>query len=966
MIQVGILTCDADIEAAGRVSAALKNEGALCISNLDLGHAENVGLSELDALREIFSVRTTLCFVLLSKSFLARAKLYKVYDEYVIQARTRSRFLIGTVIDDTQEFYPPYSGIRSLDFFRYGLQTIVSRFKQLPSVRQDSYKNTINITRIKSALEDVRNNFLIEDITTDGESSSYFLVRATDKIELSDSSYYLIARFPQISISVITGTFQQLRGNIPKNKIRVILPKARRGTVNPEITLRTFSEAFQIAPERISYLNAFFNRLSEVREPDENTLFDPLFVPVSSTLDDPDQAVPDTLDYLATWATLDDHDPLLVVTAPGGYGKTTVIRKLHDALIARKRHVIYLDANEFVDHFRRSNLSITRSTLYEVLRSSGESFRFKENEFYLGWSLNNFIVIIDGLDEILARLTVEINVTSLLKDIVDSNEDGGGKIILTAREVFWDQSRDVDVKRIYLQAFDEQQARSLFEKYFLVSCAKNMDAVHVAGYVDVCMEDANAIGTSLSATHKFSTSAQVHYVPFVLEYIANEHCYLWKTGKPLSRLFASGTVRRSTSIFDAIESLIETIARREYIKMGERTIGLSETESIALQFDLLTQLAREERGRITEHVFDRYIDQVYGPHLSHGRREQLKVHFLLLRRQHGGDAGVIEFRYDFVRNIFAGRRIIASVADSGRLTLEDIQLIAVHAMFDNDLLRSIAPRLKESKADLISFFLASQSIIQAEKHLSQYDRARFIWSIASIILQVELMRENKLEIESVTNVVKTYFGSKQDSNMIVRDFAVVNYNSEKSRRLVFDWTECILLRCTFWEYSNFWDCRFDARTRFEECIIRDVPDPPSRVTALTRTLFAATCEIPENVSERLTQLANEDETERDYVRARLEFLLHKFLSGGRAVGHVGISEMEGNTFPRMKLRRMKFTEFLSIVDRNGLIVKGKSDAAAWFYEIPKQARREVEEFLLQGIETTRIRIVLNELFSEMK
>ena len=234
MIRVAILTCEADKEAAARVASALKMKMHSALSNLDLGNAENMGLPEPEALRELFSTETTLCFVLLSKSFLTRSKQYKLYDDYIIQARSRPRFLIGTVIDDTQDFYPPYSSIRALDFFRYGLQTIVARFRQLPNVRQETRKGKINITRVKQALEDIRNNFIIEDITKPAELASYFLIRATDKVELSDSSYYLIAKFPQSPIASIISTFHSARGDLPRNKLRVILPKPRRGTVNPK------------------------------------------------------------------------------------------------------------------------------------------------------------------------------------------------------------------------------------------------------------------------------------------------------------------------------------------------------------------------------------------------------------------------------------------------------------------------------------------------------------------------------------------------------------------------------------------------------------------------------------------------------------------------------------------------------------------------------------------------------------
>jgi hypothetical protein len=653
------------------------------------------------------------------------------------------------------------------------------------------------------------------------------------------------------------------------------------------------------------------------------------------------------------------------MTAPGGYGKTTFIRKVYDSLIAQNRHIIYLDANEFIDHFRRSNVSITRSTLYEVLKSSGGSFDLKENEFYLGWSLNNFIVIIDGLDEIISRLAVDLNVTGFLRDIIESNEDGGGKIILTAREVFWDSSRDVDVKRLYLKPFDETQAQSLFTKYFHGQFGQEIQPTLLSDIIKICMDDANAVGSALHDAYQLETHSRM-YVPFMLEYIANEHSYLQKSDKPLARIFTSSSVRRATSILDAIESLIEAIARREYFKMGESSAGLAEARSVELQFELLSLLAAAEGGCVTGLQFDRYVDQIYGPSITSGRREQLKIHFLLLRRL-SGDVSFIEFRYDFVRGLFAAKRIEALIAQTSELRLDDIRLMADYITFDNELLRFIAPRLEKSKTDLVGFFLNATTAIKEGGYLTQYDRARFIWSVASIILQVELLHQAKINIHLATDVIKSYFGATRDGVSFIEDFSIVNHGTEKSRRVVFDWAAITLRRCIFWEYSAFWDCRFDEQTRFEECLVREIPDPPTRVAPLVLGLFASNCDLPENVSERLAHFSIRKQDERDYFRSRLRLFLQKFMSGGRATNHVGETEMVSFAFPRMKVRTMKFSEFLKIMDEHKMLAKVKAEGGGdWYYEIPKETRRDVEDFIFQGLEPARIRLALNDLLSQRK
>ena len=638
---------------------------------------------------------------------------------------------------------------------------------------------------------------------------------------------------------------------------------------------------------------------------------------------------------------------------------------MHDSLINQNRHVIYLDANEFVNHFRRSNVSITQSTLsYELLKLSGDSFRLKENEFYLGWSLNNFVVIIDGLDEIISRLTADLNITSFLRDIVESNEDGGGKTILTAREVFWDHSRDVDVKRLYLKPFDETQAQSLFTRYFHEAFGEQVDAPRIAEIVAICMADANAIGGTLQDAYQLADQSKM-YVPFMLEYIANEHAYIQQLGRPQGRIFTSSSVRSATSILDAIESLIEAIARREYGKMGEAAVGLSEARSIELQFELLSLLAAAEQGRVTSQQFDRHVDRVYAPNIAAGRREQLKVHFLLLRRQ-AGDVSFIEFRYDFVRGLFAAKRVEALLVSGEALKPDDVRLMADYISFDNELLRFVAPRLRKAKVDLIQFYLFATAAIKDGGFLSQYDRARYIWSVASIILQVELSQQTKLEVGSTTEIIKSFFGATRDDVFYIEEFAIVNHGTEKSRRLVFDWTTTTLRRCIFWEYSAFWDCRFDDQTTFEECFVREVPDPPARLAPVIRSLFAANSDVPENVSERIAHFSIREQDERDYLRTRLRSFLQKFLAGGRATNHVGETEMVVFSFPRMKIGAMKFADFMKVMEQHKMLAFSRSEGKDWYYEIPKEARRDVEDYLLQGLEPARIRLLLSSLLAHRK
>jgi hypothetical protein len=133
-----------------------------------------------------------------------------------------------------------------------------------------------------------------------------------------------------------------------------------------------------------------------------------------------------------------------------------------------------------------------------------------------------------------------------------------------------------------------------------------------------------------------------------------------------------------------------------------------------------------------------------------------------------------------------------------------------------------------------------------------------------------------------------YFGDKTNEKWIITGFAIVNYGSERQRRLIFDWCATTLRRCVFWEYINMWDCKFDSNTRFDNSILRDILAPPQRIMHLSKTLFSPNCDLPENVADKISLLADQDLKAREFIRSRLQFLLLKFLNAGRVSYTLGV------------------------------------------------------------------------------
>lgn len=205
--------------------------------------------------------------------------------------------------------------------------------------------------------------------------------------------------------------------------------------------------------------------------------------PRSSASDIGDQLMPKLIEYLTGRSGEEDNGTLKVLSANAGVGKTTLSRKLIHTLIERvkqnKTIPIYVEAQ----HWKKLNISSVDG-LWDVIDNSlrmfsAPSLQMTETLFHYALRQGYFCFIFDGFDELCSGTTSQFEPSSILGELNDAVAASEARVLLTTRTLFWNaQIVDVpdNVRVLYLESFNSQQAKGYFTKAFRQNTPKHRAA----------------------------------------------------------------------------------------------------------------------------------------------------------------------------------------------------------------------------------------------------------------------------------------------------------------------------------------------------------------------------------------------------------------------------------------------------------------------------------------------------------
>ena len=168
----------------------------------------------------------------------------------------------------------------------------------------------------------------------------------------------------------------------------------------------------------------------------------------------------------------DQENPTYLIIGSGGAGKTTFCDETIKAIDkitskGRRKKAIMLSSFELPEELSNNIIINSIQDLYFLLKN--DQNKINRAILELNISSGNFILVIDGLDEIVSKLKDRFNLKGFFDSIVQLNHTyQNSTILITSRDLSYclDYDSLSGVTVLNLKGFDEELSKKYFEKRF--------------------------------------------------------------------------------------------------------------------------------------------------------------------------------------------------------------------------------------------------------------------------------------------------------------------------------------------------------------------------------------------------------------------------------------------------------------------------------------------------------------------
>ncbi|MDD9180233.1 MULTISPECIES: NACHT domain-containing protein [Aliivibrio] len=545
----------------------------------------------------------------------------------------------------------------------------------------------------------------------------------------------------------------------------------------------------------------------------------------------------DNFDLPAIKALEDWYDsknqPLFVVSGHGGIGKTTLAKQFLDIVYDREEHpgILFIDSKEIIHelsrNYSRENKISDVFDFYDALMEvdNSEESRFDKELLKLSIDNGSLLLVLDGIDEVIAKLGDKFDVEKFITSIFDeySSEQHKTKILITCRDHFWKEvGKSILLPEITLKAFNKTLAEDFFSQKLASDKRKITKAMKMAD--ELAIEDAS----------KSSEESAKTYIPFLLDmigYLVNtQNLDLEQQGSLESQYLTQN---------NHTDQLVSQVCKREVIKLESLTVDG--------QIKFFIRMASSKKNGISIYDIKEEIEKISSSFES-SIVDKLKGHPLVqFENEH------FYFRYD-VFDIYFKSLLIFDLFNNkniNNINEEIYRVINGYLKYDNSFTKSITSKINLDD-ELIIFCI--DLIEKVENSIYAQDGQQDIFISAIVSLLLELLQDGRTtqsNIETRSNIINEIFGSGN----IIKRLCLVNIFGESVSKPTFDFRGKHLDRCTFNNYEYFWECNMDDNTTSENSIFKGI-DPRQNIKF----------DIPKNIftnsdTSHISHLLNEKQEE---------------------------------------------------------------------------------------------------------
>jgi hypothetical protein len=549
---------------------------------------------------------------------------------------------------------------------------------------------------------------------------------------------------------------------------------------------------------------------------------------------------------------LEDDSPIIVLTGMGGVGKTTLTKYFLNSTLKNQpqdqdKYVLFLDSSTLIDKLKTTNIK----SIYDLYKADSNGQRLLTEElFRLSIDNGSFIIILDGLDEIISRMKENFDINSFFNKIYTDYcfNSAKTKIVITCRDSIWDETvaqsesiKELAIKNILLEPFDEKQAKEFFK-----SCFKLNDKLQNKAF--------NLVNSLIS---KSNDSV---YNPFILDTISeiindNEQVNI----EDLFYQDTSVMKKLCLSTSSQTDYLIYAVCKRE-----EKKLEIP----FENQIKLLCRMCKYDSS--TNLSFINLIEEVTNIKPNDTLLSLLKAHPFIFEKNEK-----VDLRYDFLRDFFTVILMAQSIEQEEIIDRNILLILEKKIGYLNSFSKEVAKRtFSESEKICINMINNIEYLSKnKEEHFDAFISSLFLTYLSILNKNSQLNTQNDLQ-EALVSI----FGNTKNT---IEHLCLCNINKPHGKpRLEFDFSDLKFDDFYIKNYSEFYNCKFNEGTLFKSGEIELLDNPNVRHNLKDSNFSDKVVFLgnTKNILENI-KLHNED---RDRVRENnFKKFIKCFYAGGR-------------------------------------------------------------------------------------